>query len=77
MEKDDPEMFETHRELMCHFYIRMDIHKARQNANGIKIWADYLFPILVDAPEEVQFSISDDDIIRMMVSSGHEDIIFI
>jgi len=26
MEKDDPEMFETYRELMCHFYICIDVH---------------------------------------------------
>ena len=41
----------------------------------MKAWADYLFPILDDALEEVQFPISDDVIIQMMVSSGHEDVI--
>ena len=75
MEKEDPEMFKTYRELMCHFYICMDVHNARKNANRIKVWVDYLFPILDDAPKEVQFLISDDDIIRMMASNGHEDII--
>ena len=53
MEKDDPEMFETYRELLCHFYIYMDVHNTRGNTNEIKVWADYLFPILDDAPEEV------------------------
>jgi len=38
----------------------------------MKVWADYLFPVLDDAPENVQFSISDDDIIWVTVSSGHE-----
>jgi len=37
MEKDDPEMFETYQELMYYFYIYMDIHNARENANGIKV----------------------------------------
>jgi len=45
--------------VMCHFYICMDDHNARGNANGMKVWADYLFPILDDAPEDVQFPISD------------------
>jgi len=57
IEKDDPKMFETYRELMCHIYICMDVHNARGNANGIKVWADYLFPILDGAPKDVQFPI--------------------
>ena len=75
MEKDDQEMFKTYQELMCHFYICMDDHNARGNANGIKVWAYYLFPNLDDALEEVQFSISDADINQKMISSGHEDVI--
>ena len=62
MEKDNPEMFETYRELMCHFYICMDIHNVRGNANGINIWADYLFSILEGAPEDVQLPILEEDI---------------
>jgi len=60
---------------MCHFYICMDVHNARGNVNGMKVWADYLFPILDGAPEEVQFPIPDNDIIWMMVSSGQEDVV--
>ena len=52
MEKDDPEMFETYREWMCHFYICMDIHNTRWNANEIKVCADYLFSIFDDAPKK-------------------------
>jgi len=72
MEKDDPEMFKTYQELMCHFYICMDVHNTRGNANGIKVWADYLFPVLDSAPENVQFPISHDDIHQKMISSAHE-----
>ena len=75
MEKDDAEMFKAYQELMCHFYIYMDVHNARGNANGIKIWADYLFPVLDDVPEEIQFPISDVDINRKVISSAHEDVI--
>ena len=60
---------------MSHFYIYMDVHNARGNANEIKVWVDYLFSILGDASEEVQFPISDVDINWKMTSSGHEDIV--
>ena len=50
MEKDDLEMFETYQKLMCHFYICMDIHNTHENANRIKVWADYLFPVLDGSP---------------------------
>jgi len=64
MEKDDPKMSKTYRELMCHFYIYMDVHNTSGNANGIKVWVDYLFPVLNGAPEDVQFPISDDESAR-------------
>ena len=53
MEKDEPGMFEIYRELMCHFCICMDVHNTHGNANGIKVWVDYLFPVLDSAPEDV------------------------
>ena len=53
MEKDNLEMFETYRELMCHFYICMNVHNAQGNVNKMKVWADYLFYVLYDALEEV------------------------
>jgi len=49
--------------------------KAPGNANGVKVWADYLFSVLDDAPEDIEFPISDDNIRRIMVSSGHEDVV--
>jgi len=75
LKKDDPEMFETYWALMYHFYICMDVHNTRENANGIKVWADYLFPILDGAPEDVQFHIPEEDIRQKMVSSTHKDVI--
>ena len=36
IEKDDPDLFETYRELLCHFYVYMDVHNARENANEMK-----------------------------------------
>jgi len=75
MEKDNPGMFETYQELMCNFYICMDVHNTRENTNRIKVWADYLFPVLDGVLEDVQFLISDDDIHQKIVSSAHEDVI--
>ena len=60
---------------MYHFYICMDIHNTCENADGIKVWADYLFSILDGVPEDVQFSIPEEDIRQKMVSSAHEDIV--
>ena len=65
MEKDEPEMFETYQELMCHFFICMNVHNSRGNVNGIKVWANYLFLILDDASEEVQFPLPG-----MLISNG-------
>ena len=45
------------------------------NASGIKVWADYLFPILDGPQEDVQFPISDDNIHQEMMYSAHEDIV--
>ena len=53
----------------------MDVHNARGNTNGIKIWADYLFLILDNVPENVQFPISEEDIHQKIISSVHEDIV--
>ena len=53
----------------------MDIYNTRGNANGIKVWADYLFLVLDGAPENIQFSIPDDDINQKMISSAHEDVV--
>ena len=74
LEKDDPALFETYRELMYHFYICLNVHNARGVANGMKIWQDYLFFVLDDVLKEVQFSISDEDIARVMAASGQGDV---
>ena len=71
LEKEDSALFETYRELMCHFYIGLDVYHVCGNVNGLKCWADYLFSILEDALEEIQFPLAEKDIAWMMASSGH------
>jgi len=68
-------MFETYRELMCHLCICVDVHNTRGNTNGIKVWADNLFPVMDDAPKKDQFSISDADINQKMIFNVHENVI--
>ena len=41
----------------------------------MKLWADFLFPVLDEAPEEVQFPISDENIAQVMAASGHGDVV--
>ena len=52
--RDEPELYEVYRELMCHFYICMDITRTKGNLVGQKDWADYLFLNLSSTHEEVQ-----------------------
>ena len=68
-------LFETYQELMCYFYICLDVHNAQGIANGMKVWTDYLFSVLDEVLEEVQFSISDEDIARVMAANRHEDVV--
>jgi len=42
--------------------------------NRLKVWADYLFLILKDAPEENQFPVAEEDIAQVMASNEHGDV---
>ena len=67
-------MFETYRELMCHFYICLDMHGSYKGSlNSLKSWADYLFFTLEKAPEEARFGVVKEDILRMMREHDHAD----
>jgi len=53
LEKQESALFETYRELMCHFYICSDMHGSyKGGTNSLKSWADYLFPNLENSTEE-------------------------
>jgi len=60
---------------MSDFYICLDAHNARGNVSRLKVWADYVIPILKDALEENQFPVAKEDIAWVMASSGHDDVI--
>jgi len=76
LEKQEPALFETYRELMWHFYICLDVHGGyKGSSNSLKSWADYLFPTLEKAPEEARFGVVEEDILQMMRKHDHRDVI--
>ena len=45
LEKQEPALFETYRELMCHLYICSSMHGGNKGTScSLKSWGDYLFP---------------------------------
>ena len=72
LQRQEFTLFKTYRELMCHFYIYMDVHgDYKRSSKSLKSWADYLFPILEKAPKEARFRVVEEDILRMMKEHDH------
>jgi len=72
LEKDDPALYETYRELICHFYICPDLYPSRGNVNKLKSWVEYLFPV-VDGPlENLQTLLSNKKIAKAMKAREHK-----
>ena len=58
LEKQEPALFETYRELMCHFYIYSSMHgNPKGTSSSSKSWENYLFPNLEDAPEAAHYGL--------------------
>ena len=68
-------LYETFRELLCHFKIYLDIHGVRGNFKRLKNWANY-FPHLDNSLEEIQATNSNAEIEARMVASECGDVIF-
>ena len=67
LQKQEPALFETYKELMCYFYICSSKHGNHKGASSSsKSWGNYLFPHLEDAPEVVHCGVEDEDIFRRM-----------
>jgi len=76
LEKQEPALFETYRELMCHFCICSDMYGNHKVAlSSSKSWGDYLFPNLENTPEEVQCGVVDEDIFWRMNEHAQGDIV--
>ena len=76
LEKQEPALFETYRELMCHFYICSSMHGSHKGASSSsKSWENYLFPNLKDAPEVTHRGVADDDIFQRMQEHSQRDMV--
>ena len=53
----------------------IDVHNIRGNVNGLKSWADYLFPNLDSALEKRRTPIANADIEARMVASEPGDVV--
>jgi len=61
--EEESALFETYRELMCHFYICSNMHgNPKGTLSSSKSWGNYLFPNLEDAPEAAHCGVADEDI---------------
>ena len=59
LEKKELALYETYRELMCHFYVCLDLHSSRKATNNLKTWVDYLFPSLDEPLKSLQTLVDD------------------
>ena len=76
LEKQEPTLFETYEELICHFFICLDVHGGyKGSSNSLKSWADYQFFTLEIAPEDARFGVVEEDILRMMREHDHRDVV--
>ena len=76
LEKQEPALFETYRELMCHFYICSSMHGShKETSSSSKSWGNYLFPNLEDASEAAHYGVTDEDIFQRTKEHAQGDII--
>ena len=67
LEKQEPALFETYRELMCHLYICSSMHGGSKGTScSLKSWGDYLFPDMENTPEAAHCGVADEDIFDRM-----------
>ena len=67
LEKQEPALFETYRELMCHLYICSSIHGGNKGTScSLKSWGNYLFPDMENVPEAARCGVADEDIFDRM-----------
>jgi len=75
LEKDEPALYETYKELICPYYISLDLYPSRGNVNSLKTWVEYLFLVVDGLLENLHTPVSDKWIARAMKAGSHEDII--
>jgi len=76
LEKYELALYETYSELMCHFCLCLDLHPSHRNTNILKVWAEYLFPVVGRPLEDLQALVEENRIAKVMKISGYEDVVF-
>ena len=59
LEKDEPALHETYRELMRHYYIYLNLYLGRENVNSLKSWVELFVLDHGRALENLQTSVLD------------------
>ena len=75
LEKNELGLYETYRELMCHYYIYLALHPNRGTVISLKSWTGYLFLIVHGPVEDLQAPVAEKKIAKVMKAGNHEDII--
>jgi len=75
LEKDEPALYETYKELMCLYYICLGLYPSRGNVNSLKCWVEYLFPVMDDPLKNLEAPIFDKNIAKAMKAGNHEDVV--
>ena len=76
LEKKEPALLETYRELMCHLYIYSSMHgSSKGDSYSLKSWGNYLFPDLEGTPEAAHCRVADEDIFCRMQEHSQGDLI--
>jgi len=76
LKKKEVAFYEIYRELVCHFYICLDLHPSHGTTNGLKTWVAYLFPAVGGPLEDFQAPVENRRIVRAMKASENGDIVF-
>jgi len=76
LEKQEPALLETYRELMCHLHICSSIHTGgKSSSKSLKSWGNYLFPDMKSAPEAAHCGVAEGDILARMEAHAEKDIV--
>jgi len=76
LEKQEPALIETYRELICHLHICSSIHGGNRGSScSLKNWGSYLFPDMENAPVAAHCGVADGDIFELMEMCLQRDVV--
>jgi len=75
LEKNEPALYETYKELMCYYYIFLDLHPSRGTVISLTSWVEYSFPVVDGLVKDLQAPMSEKKIVKAMKVGNHEDVV--